>query len=151
MNLYILPGGVAEIFTSTPGDHTIVFKERRGLARLSIETGAMLVPTYVFGATDFFGNMVKSDNFLARLSRKLKAGICIFWGKFGLPVVPFTPKVTLVVGDPISVPKWKAKDGERPPRDMVEKLHTQYLQDMHDLFNKYKAEAGYPDAILNVQ
>jgi hypothetical protein len=46
-NLYILPGGVAEVFTSTPGRHAVVFKQRRGLVTLSIETGAKLVPCYV--------------------------------------------------------------------------------------------------------
>ena len=39
-HLYILPGGIAEIFSSQVGRHAIVFKDRRGLTRLSLETGA---------------------------------------------------------------------------------------------------------------
>uniref|UniRef100_A0A6U8N2U5 Acyltransferase n=1 Tax=Eutreptiella gymnastica TaxID=73025 RepID=A0A6U8N2U5_9EUGL len=151
-NLFILPGGVAEIFTSAPGDHTIVFAQRRGLARLSCETGAQLVPAYVFGATDFFGNALKSDSFLARLSRRLKAGIAIFWGLGGLPFVPFAPKVTLVIGDPIPVPEWEPADGcDTPPAEVVGRLHAEYLKAIVKLFDDYKAEAGYPDATLNVQ
>ena len=38
-HLYILPGGVAEVFTSTPGRDIIVFGQRRGLCRLALETG----------------------------------------------------------------------------------------------------------------
>jgi hypothetical protein len=55
-HLYILPGGIAEIFTSTPGKHTIV-AQRKGLMRLSLETGAHLYPCYVFGGTDFYDNL----------------------------------------------------------------------------------------------
>jgi hypothetical protein len=48
-NIYMLPGGLAEIFTARPGSHTIVWRRRRGLVRLALETGARLVPVYVFG------------------------------------------------------------------------------------------------------
>ena len=151
-HLYILPGGVAEIFTSTPGDHTIVFANRRGLARLSCETGAQLVPAYVFGTTDFFGNALKSDSLLAKLSRKLKAGIAIFGGFCGLPFIPFSPKVTLVVGDAIPVTKWVPTDGaEHPPQEMVDALHAQYLNAITKLFDCHKVEAGYPNAVLNIR
>ena len=91
--MYILPGGVAEIFTSTPGRHSIVFKNRRGLVRLSIETGAEMVPCYVFGGTDFFHNLATDAGFFANLSRSLRAGVTIFWGHFGLPI-PYAPRVS---------------------------------------------------------
>lgn len=52
-HLYILPGGIAEIFKAKPGRHSIVFKHRKGLCRLSLETGALLIPCYVFGMFSF--------------------------------------------------------------------------------------------------
>ena len=94
-HLYILPGGVAEIFTSTPGRHTIVFKNRRGLCKLAIETGAQLIPCYVFGGTDFFNNLATDDGFFASLSRTLRMGVTIFWGPLGLPI-PYAPKVRVL-------------------------------------------------------
>ena len=48
-HLFILPGGIAEIFTSQPGRHAIVFNNRRGLIKISLQTGAQLLPAYVFG------------------------------------------------------------------------------------------------------
>ncbi|RYZ15583.1 MAG: hypothetical protein EOO70_06495 [Myxococcaceae bacterium] len=74
-HLFILPGGIAEIFVSTPGRHAIVFNSRKGLVRLSLETGARLVPCYVFGGTDFFHNLATSQSPLARLSRYVRAGV----------------------------------------------------------------------------
>lgn len=150
-NLFILPGGVAEVFTSTPGKNVIVFNNRRGLIRLSIETGAELVPCYVFGGTDFFNNLATDDGVFATLSRKMRAGVTLFWGPYGLPI-PFTPRVTMVIGDPIPIPKpWNvAKDGPIPD-DLVDELHSTFLKSITELFDKYKAAAGYPDAVLGVE
>jgi 2-acylglycerol O-acyltransferase 2 len=83
---------VAEIFTSTPGRHTIVFKKRKGLCRLSIETGAEMIPCYVFGGTDFFHNLATDDGGFAKISRFVRAGVTIFWGRWGLPI-PYAPRV----------------------------------------------------------
>jgi hypothetical protein len=146
-HLFILPGGIAEIFTSTPGNtirnnlftfpnhfflcfyymnflflgrDAIVFKNRRGLIRLSIETGAQLLPTYVFGGTDFFHNLATHDNYLSALSRKFKIGITWFWGQFWLPI-PYTPNVSLCIGDPLTVKKW---ENEGPiPEELIDELH----------------------------
>lgn len=145
-NLYILPGGVAEIFTSKPGYNAIVFKSRRGLIKLSIETGAELVPCYVFGGTDFFHTLATSDSYLSKLSRKLRMGITIFWGQFGLPI-PFAPKVTMVLGKPIPPPKVTE---ELDMNKAIDILHQQYMDDVTALFDKYKALAGYPGATLDI-
>lgn len=147
-NLYLLPGGIAEIFTSTPGKHTIVFKGRKGLIRLSIETGASLIPTYVFGGTDFFNNLATSDSVFSRFSRKFKIGITFFWGYLGLPI-PFCPKVTMVICEPLPVVKWTG-EGEIP-MEMIDDLHNKYIQSIQEGFDKYKALAGYPDAVLNIE
>ena len=146
-HLYILPGGIAEIFSSQVGRHAIVFKDRRGLIRLSLETGAELIPCYVFGGTDFFHNLATTDNLLARLSRKYKMGLTWFWGKFGLPI-PFAPKVTMCIGEPLAVDKWTGND--RIPDDIIDELHERYIKAINDLFNRYKVQAGYPNAELEV-
>ena len=54
----------------------------------SLYTGAAIVPSYVFGGTDFFHNLSTDPRFkvIADLSRKLKMGLTLFWGPFYLPV-----------------------------------------------------------------
>lgn len=144
-HLFILPGGIAEIFVSRPQSHDIVFKSRRGLCRLSLETKAMLIPCYVFGGTDFFENLATSSGLLAKVSRALRIGVTIFWGRFGLPI-PYSPKVTMVIGDPIPLP---AIDGEKGVDGAIDLLHAEFMVKMQALFDKYKAAAGYPDAVLH--
>lgn len=62
-------------------------------------------------------------------------------------------QVTCIMGDPIVPPKWvkgQGKKGERIPEALVDQLHAQFLADMTALFDKYKAAAGYPNAVLEV-
>lgn len=118
--MYILPGGVAEIFVSTPGKHAIVFKDRRGLIKLALETGVNLIPNYVFGGTDFFNNLATGDGFFSTMSRKFRMGLTIFWGHFGLPI-PFAPKVTMVIGEPIYVTKWTGEG--KIPSELIDEYH----------------------------
>lgn len=125
-----------------------MFKKRRGLVKLCLETGAAIIPTYVFGGTDFFHNLATSDSWLSKISRKLRIGITIFWGPYYLPI-PFFPKVSMCMADPIIVEKWK---GEGPvPSQLIDELHDRYLETLVKLFNDYKAIAGYPDSFLEVE
>jgi len=114
-NLYILPGGVNEIFMACQGRH-VIKTPRRGLMKLCLQTGSLLVPTYVFGASDFFRQlatfgMEKSiqnknssipannnnkrnnndpTNWIGKIqkniSRSAKGGFTFFWGRYGLPL-----------------------------------------------------------------
>lgn len=83
------------------------------------------MPTYVFGGTDFFNNLITDDNALSAMSRKFKMGLTFFWGRFGLPI-SFTPRVTLCIGDPLPIPKWSG-EGE-VPKELIDELHTQVKQ-----------------------
>lgn len=147
-HLFILPGGIAEIFTSTPGKNIVIFKERKGLIKLALETGTLLIPCYVFGASDVFHNFSTGEGILSKLGRKYRIGGTMFFGHFGLPI-PFSPRMTMCFADPLPVVKWT---GEGPiPNEMVDALHTEYIQALIDLFEKYKAAAGHPTAVLEVR
>lgn len=150
-HLFILPGGIAEVFTSQPGKHMIVFKNRRGLIKLSIETGAKLLPCYVFGGTDFFYNLMTYSDVFATISRKLRMSITLFFGCFGLPI-PFTPRVTLIIGEPINYPiQWdKTASPDSIPVEAIEALHHQLTESLQIMFDKYKDIAGYKDAVLEI-
>lgn len=147
-HLFLLPGGIAEVYTSTPKKHVIVFKKRTGLVRLSLETGAALVPVYVFGGTDFFENVVAGDNLVSRLARKLRMGLALFYGHCFLPL-PYTPKVTFCYGEPLPALKWDKEKGAIP-ESLVTEIHAKYIESLTTAFDKYKALAGYPDAVLEI-
>jgi len=70
-HLFLLPGGIAEVFTSEIGRHAIVFKERRGLCRLALEVKSEIIPIYIFGGNDFYHNLFSGDSFGKSLERFL--------------------------------------------------------------------------------
>lgn len=147
-NLYILPGGIAEVFTSAPGVHKIVFKSRKGLMKLALETGAVLTPVYVFGGTDFFENLSTSKSLLSKLCRHFRIAITIFWGWCYLPI-PYFPKITMVISEDIIVDKWNSEKGP-VPKELIDSLHSRYIEAIQNLFNKYKVIAGYPNSQLEI-
>ena len=122
-NLYILPGGVSEIFYSyrrrqpntQPFTQTIKAK-RYGLMKLALQTGARIFPSFVFGATDMLDQLFHVDEetaskgtdtksfdigrLMQSISRKLKGGVALYYGQYYLPI-PHTPKLSMVLGDPI--------------------------------------------------
>lgn len=151
-NLYMLPGGLAEIFTAAPGTHTAVWRSRRGLVRLALETGARLTPVYVFGGNDLFFQFLTSNSRLARASRRCGASITFFWGRWWwFPVVPRAPPHGMVIamGEPLPSRRAAAADGLPTPAE-IETLSKEYEEALVALFNAYKADAGDPDGELIV-
>jgi hypothetical protein len=124
-HVFLLPGGIAEIYTSAPKKHIVVFKRRKGLCKLSLETGAQIIPVYVFGATDFFENLVGGDNFIAKIARKLRVGLTLFYGPYFLPI-PHIPKITFCYGKPLSVQKWDTSKGPIP-EEVISALHQEVI------------------------
>ena len=67
----------------------------------------------------------------------------------GRAALDFTPRVTLVLGDPIPLPAAQPGDDEKRSK-AVDVLHAEFIAQMTQLFDKYKAAAGYPEATLEV-
>jgi 2-acylglycerol O-acyltransferase 2 len=53
--------------------------------------------------------------------------------------------VCICLGDPIQV-----KKVENPTAEQIDELQALYIQKMEELFEKHKAAAGYPDAVLKI-
>ena len=82
----LVPDGIAGIFRCTRTAETVYLKERKGLAKLSLQTGTPLVAAYSFGNTDCFTCLYDSWGVMERLSRKAQASIFLFYGRFGLMI-----------------------------------------------------------------
>lgn len=51
-SLLLYPGGEREQMMTVRGKHRLYLKQRKGFVKIAIESGASLVPVYVFGETD---------------------------------------------------------------------------------------------------
>uniref|UniRef100_A0A8C3MJU2 Acyltransferase n=1 Tax=Geospiza parvula TaxID=87175 RepID=A0A8C3MJU2_GEOPR len=142
--LLIVVGGAAEALEGTPGRHRVTLRQRRGFVRLALRHGAPLVPVYVFGEQDAFrAPALAEGSLLRRLQRGLKRILgfapCIFWGRGGLPFLPFRVPLTVVVGTPLEVPRVP-----RPSPELVAHYHELYVQRLQELFERHKVACGVP-------
>ncbi|XP_032940184.1 2-acylglycerol O-acyltransferase 3 isoform X2 [Catharus ustulatus] len=142
--LLIMVGGAAEALEGTPGCHRVTLSHRRGFVRLALRHGTPLVPVYVFGEQDTFGvPSLAEGSWLRRLQRGLKGILgfapCIFWGRGGLPLLPFRVPLTVVVGTPLEVPRVA-----RPSEDLVAHYHGLYVRQLRELFERHKVGCGVP-------
>ncbi|KAL3909232.1 MAG: hypothetical protein SGARI_002704 [Bacillariaceae sp.] len=148
----ISTGGVAEVFETNEDDECILLKERIGLIKLAIRTGADIVPCYVFGNTKLLScwggeGIPKARYLLERISRKLGFALILVHGRFLLPV-PWRKPVLGVMGKPIHTHQIQNED---PTPEQIEKIQTILLEEMDALFDRYKHLYNWDDKKLIIK
>lgn len=148
----ISTGGVAEVFETTSADECILLKERVGLIKLAIRTGADLVPCYMFGNTKLLhcwaGDGVPGGRtILEKISRKLGFALIVFYGRFGLPI-PFRSPVLAVKGK--GIPTFHIKC-EEPTDEQIRTIQNQLIDDMQKLFDDHKRLFGWESQKLVIK
>jgi 1-acyl-sn-glycerol-3-phosphate acyltransferase len=150
--LGISTGGVAEVFETNADDECIVLKQRIGLIKLAIQTGADLVPCYLFGNTELLGcwageGIPNGRTLLERISRKVGFALIIIHGRFGLPIPRRVP-VLGVMGKPIPTFEMKC---EQPTTEQIESIQKLLLDEMQEIFERYKGLYGWSDKKLVIK
>ena len=132
ISVVLIPGGIAEIFHSSPDVEVVLLRKRLGFVRAAVAAGVPLVPIYCFGNTAAF-HCARLPERLAAASRALRVSLVCFWGRAGLPL-PFRTKLLVVVGAPLTL----------RPGESAEELHARYIEALTALFDRHKARMG-PD------
>ena len=140
----LYPGGIAELFLSSPTEEVILC--RKGFIKLALTTGSDIMPVYLFGNTSVL--QVFTHPLLVKISRSLGASLTLFWGRWGLPL-PMNDKLIYVRGKPLNLP---STPNENPSQEDIDKWHTKYIDEMKRLFDTYKyLREDYRDKVLRVQ
>jgi 1-acyl-sn-glycerol-3-phosphate acyltransferase len=151
-SLGISTGGVAEVFETNEDDECILLKERVGLIKLAIRSGADLVPCYLFGNTKLLrcwagDGIPYGRSVLEKLSRKLGFALIIVYGRFFLPI-PFRKPVLAVLGRSIPTHHIQCED---PTPEQIEIIQTILLEEMEGIFNRYKHLYDWDDKKLIIK
>jgi 1-acyl-sn-glycerol-3-phosphate acyltransferase len=151
-SLGISTGGVAEVFETNEDDEVVLLKERVGLIKLAIRTGADIVPCYIFGNTKLLGcwageGIPKGRYLLERISRKLGFALILVHGRFLLPV-PWRKPVLGVMGKGIPTHHIQCED---PTPEQIETIQAILLEEMEALFDRYKHLYGWDDKKLIIK
>jgi len=144
-NVALVLGGFEEATACSMGKDRVVVKERKGIIKYCLRYGYNIHPVYSFGEDETYYYAQGLLKFRMWLNR-YKIPAIAFFGRPCLPWLPRTQaKVFTYVGDPIECPKI-----ENPSKEDVDKWHRCYVEGLQSLFEAKKAEAGRPDAILEI-
>ena len=127
LSAMLVVGGAEEALHAYPGSTSLVLEKRRGFVKMALETGAQLVPVYIFGENDLFDRIPGLQKLQRWLQQKMTFAMPLFYGKLYLPI-PYRRTLTTVVGDPIPHPVKGTLD------ERVDAYHAMYVKALTDLF-----------------
>ena len=144
-SLALLPGGFHEAVICARGAERVYVKRRRGFVKYCLQHGYRICPVYTFGESDCyrtFGALLRPRLWLA--DRNIPAA-----AMFGNPLCPVLPiaetALHTFVGRPLELPAIA-----EPTAEDVALWHGRYVAALQALFDEHKAEAGKPDAVLEI-
>lgn len=149
----ISTGGVAEVFETNAADECVLLKERIGLIKLAIRTGADLCPCYLFGNTKLLScwsgeGIPYGRQVLEWLSRKvLGFAAILMFGRFIIPI-PYRVPVCCVMGRAVPTFHLQCED---PTMEQVKQVQDLLLKGMQETFDEHKSLYGWDDAHLIIK
>lgn len=121
--------------------------------RLAIQTGTPLVPVFAFGQTetytfvrpfiDWESRLLPRSKYFS-LVRRMGYVPMIFFGHLGTAMPKRVP-IHIVIGRPIEVPQQ-----DEPDPATVQEYLNKFIDAMQAMFEKRKADAGYPNLTLEI-
>lgn len=150
----IAPGGIGEMFEgypkarSHPDDECALLQNRKGFLRMAVRHQVPVIPVYCFGAS----KMMRRLNLplLEKISKVLRFSVCVFYGRWGLPV-PFSQRLLYVVGRPIVPPPLSSDDeDDLILRQQVDEMHEKFCEELLRMFDKFKGSYGWDHKILRI-
>ena len=111
--------------------------------RLCLEEGAQVHAAFFFGTSDLLTVVQDPWGLMETLSRKMRAGVMGFYGRWFLPI-PRRVALSVCVA-PVRTTKTAS-----PSAEDVERLHQQVYGRLKAVYDAQKAFAGYGDRELVV-
>ncbi|ETO06520.1 hypothetical protein RFI_30874 [Reticulomyxa filosa] len=153
-NVGVIQDGIGGMFVSDSDERNlyVAILDKKGVAKLALETGCqgIVVEFFFLQKCEYVGVLFKAvfDKFgiLKWLSRKVKASLLLFYGRFYLPIPRRVP--CYFVWGPIVENKFANKPLSKPSQDQIDELHEKLLQGYQDIFELHKHVYGYSDKKL---
>jgi len=144
-NVSFIPGGFLDAVAFQYGKDRIVLKDRTAFIKYCLQFGYRVHPVYTFGECETYYTMSAFEGFRMRVARN-NIPMAAF---FGFPIVPFLPrpqaKILSYVGTGIDFPLIPS-----PSNFDIAHWHAIYVAAVRRLFDENKAEAGFPEAHLEI-
>jgi len=144
-NLAIIPGGFEDATLMVFGKDRTMLSQRKGLIKYALQHGYALTPVWSFGETSTYHTFTGLLKQRLALNKRAIPAVLFFDWKC-LPLFPrVDSRVLSYVGPPLQLPTIP-----EPTSAQVDEWHAHYIQALRELYDAHKAEAGYPDGVLEV-
>lgn len=140
-----LPGGFTDATVMKYGKHRVAVKDKAGWIKHCLRGGYRVVPAYTFGEVETYFTFEPFLKWRLKLNDFNLPGVA-FVGNPWIPFLPFrSSRILTYLGPALQLPQIS-----EPTTKDVEEWHAKYVAALQDLFEKYKCDAGYPDAKLEL-
>ncbi|CAE7717435.1 dgat2 [Symbiodinium sp. CCMP2456] len=144
-SISMTPGAYQEATCFSHGLERVALRQRKGFVKYCLRYGYRLHPVYTFGESETYFTLGGFEKLRLWLNGKGIPTVC-FWG---LPWCPLLPrrhlKLLTFVGPALELPKLP-----EPTTEQVDEWHQKYVEALRELFDRHKAEAGKPSAVLEI-
>lgn len=144
-NVALVLGGFEEATVCETGKDRVVVNSRKGIVKYCLQHGYRLQPVYSFGEDETYHFAPGLLDFRLWLNRFKIPAVAFF----GNPVLPWLPRsqarILTVVGEAIQCPHIPS-----PTPEEVDYWLQSYAKALQATFNQWKAEAGRPQAELEI-
>eukprot|EP00486_Rosalina_sp_Unknown_P006423 CAMPEP_0201577562 /NCGR_PEP_ID=MMETSP0190_2-20130828/24000_1 /ASSEMBLY_ACC=CAM_ASM_000263 /TAXON_ID=37353 /ORGANISM="Rosalina sp." /LENGTH=153 /DNA_ID=CAMNT_0048009715 /DNA_START=705 /DNA_END=1166 /DNA_ORIENTATION=- len=142
-NVGLVADGIAGMFVKSEKNESILLKKRKGIAKLSLQQGTSVVPTYGFGSTALFTSYVDDYGIMQALSRRLKMSLIAFAGKYWT-LAPERMPLYYVMGPVCENPN-HGTPIKNPTQKQIDEYHEKILLSLKTLFDAHKGFYGWQD------
>uniref|UniRef100_A0A7S2M1A5 diacylglycerol O-acyltransferase n=1 Tax=Zooxanthella nutricula TaxID=1333877 RepID=A0A7S2M1A5_9DINO len=141
----LIPGGFQDAVVAQFGKDSCVVRKRKGFVKYCLHYGYRLHPVYTFGECETYHTFTGFRGLRIRISERNIPMVAFF----GWPLCPLLPRpesrILTYVGPGIDLPHIAS-----PTQEEVDHWHGVYLSALEKLFEDNKADAGYPQASLEI-
>jgi len=145
VNVGFIPGGFFDAVAFEYCKDVTVLRERKGFIKYCLQYGYRAHPVYTFGECETYHTFAGLKSLRMSIAKKNVPALAFF----GWPLMPILPRpearLMTYVGPGIDMPHIA-----EPSQAEVDHWHQVYMDQLAKLFNENKAEAGYPDAVLEI-
>ena len=142
-NVGLVPDGISGMFFKATKDEEICeLKNRKGVAKLALETGCNVVPSYGFGNTQAFDAVFDAWGIMKTLSKKLRMSLIGIRGRWGITTFPKKVPLYYAVGRVVKNP-YAPQKIVRPTKEQIDELHEAILNEIQLTFDTHKHVYGW--------
>ena len=135
-HMAIIPGGIAEMYLVSEEEEAIYLRKRQNTVKVALEEGTSKILKLVGGKVkkEKENGNDSDTSLLAKISRKFRVSILLFYGKYFLPV-PIQHPISMVCGAAIEV-----QQDTNPSPEKIQALLDQLIKAVEELYATKKPD-----------